>query len=172
MTNREFYRAVSNGKQDVLQLLIEILAESETSYCVIGGLAVNAYVEPIISLDVDIVVAVGNTERVIEAAERRGFKTELFPHYVNLNLPDSDLRLQLQTDLTYQDFIPRAETKEVLGYSMAVARLKDVLAGKKLAYQDSTRRPSKRQKDLADIMRIVEAYPGLKAQLPDGVLPE
>jgi len=55
---------------------------------------------------------------------------------------------------------------------MMVARLKDVLAGKTLAYQDSSRRPSKRQKDLADIMRIVETYPELKAQLPSGMLPD
>lgn len=38
------------------------------------------------------------------------------------------------------------------------------------AYQDLTPRKSKRQKDLADIMRLVEAHPGLKSNLPADIL--
>jgi hypothetical protein len=34
------------------------------------------------------------------------------------------------------------------------------------AYVDQARRASKRQKDLADIMRLVETHPALKADLP------
>jgi hypothetical protein len=44
-----------------------------------------------------------------------------------------------------------------------------VLAGKVWAYSDKTRRASKRQKDLADIMRLVETHPELQASLPDEV---
>jgi hypothetical protein len=47
-----------------------------------------------------------------------------------------------------------------------VAALKDVLQGKIWAYNDAERRASKRQKDLADIMRLVESHPELNAQLP------
>jgi hypothetical protein len=81
-------------------------------------------------------------------------------------LAGSDLRIQLQTDSRYQDFIPRARTKKVLGYMMKVADVEDVLKGKTWAYQDETRRRSKRQKDLADIIRLIEAYPGLRRRLP------
>jgi hypothetical protein len=35
---------------------------------------------------------------------------------------------------------------------------------------DDTRRPSKRQKDLADIARLLEAYPGLRGHVPPEVL--
>ena len=49
---------------------------------------------------------------------------------------------------------------------MAVACIKDVLKGKIWAFADETRRKSKRQKDLADIMRLVEAHPELKKELP------
>ncbi len=57
-------------------------------------------------------------------------------------------------------------TGPVLGYTMKVARLEDVLEGKVWAYMDKARRRSKRQKDLADIFRIVEKYPHLEETLP------
>jgi hypothetical protein len=51
-----------------------------------------------------------------------------------------------------------------------VARLEDVLQGKIWAAQDPTRRGSKRQKDLADIARLVESYPDLRRQVPVDIL--
>jgi hypothetical protein len=55
---------------------------------------------------------------------------------------------------------------------MRVAALEDVLQGKVWAYSDSTRRRSKRQKDLADILRLVEAYPHLASPLPESIRKE
>ena len=52
---------------------------------------------------------------------------------------------------------------------MKVATIEDVLTGKIWAYSDEERRMSKRQKDLADIMRLVEAYPELTNKLPTGI---
>jgi hypothetical protein len=132
----------------------------------IGGLAVNAYVDPVVSLDIDIVVAFEDVETTSSAAKERGLEVEPFLHSLNMSSPRSDLRIQLQTDPRYQDFIPRAELKDVLGYKMRVANLEDVLQGKVWAYMDETRRKSKRQKDLADILRIIEAYPQLGVKLP------
>jgi len=45
-----------------------------------------------------------------------------------------------------------------------------VLQGKVWAAQDSKRRPSKRQKDLADISRLLEAHPELRGRVPQDVL--
>ncbi|MCJ7729381.1 MAG: hypothetical protein MUO27_05850, partial [Sedimentisphaerales bacterium] len=59
--------------------------------------------------------------------------------------------------------------RNVLGYTIKVARIEDVLEGKVWAYMDKTRRKSKRQKDLADIFRIVEKYPQLEATLPQSI---
>jgi hypothetical protein len=42
----------------------------------------------------------------------------------------------------------------------------DTLRGKILVWQDPERRASKRQKDLLDIMRLVEAHPKLRKLLP------
>lgn len=52
---------------------------------------------------------------------------------------------------------------------MRVASLSDVLQGKIWAYSDPQRRGSKRQRDLADIARIVEAYPDFFMTLPDTI---
>ena len=166
MTGKEFLNAVANGETDLLQTFLDVLRETGADHCVIGGLAVNAYTEPVVSLDLDVVVATDRIDGVAEAAADRGMKVERFPHSVNLAAPGSDLRIQLQTDPRYQDFIPRAVEREVLGYPLRVAAVEDVLQGKLWAYQDESRRGSKRQKDLADIARLVESRPDLEPRLP------
>ena len=51
-----------------------------------------------------------------------------------------------------------------------MAAVDDVLRGKIWAAQDSTRRASKRQKDFADIARLIEAFPELREQVPPAIL--
>jgi len=58
----------------------------------------------------------------------------------------------------------------VLGLQLPVASIPDVLAGKVWAAQDLTHRPSKRQMDLADIARLLEAFPELRGVAPEGIL--
>lgn len=172
MTGKEFLNSLANGKTDILQLLLDILSKTGSHYCLIGGLAVNAYVEPVASLDVDIVLADGDVTAVVNAAKERGWRVERFEHSLNLSGSGSDLRIQIQTDPCYQEFIARAELRDVLGYKMKVARLEDVLQGKVWAYMDKTRRRSKRQKDLADVLRITETFPELVPELPQGLQEE
>jgi hypothetical protein len=166
MTSRDFFNSLANGHADILQLLLDILADSGSGYCVIGGLAVNAYAEPVVSLDLDVVVATDGVDRMCAAAAAKGLKIETFEHSVNLSSAKSDLRIQIQTDKRYQTFIARSVPKTVLGYRMSVAAMEDVLQGKIWAYSDQRRRKSKRQKDLADIIRLVETHPELEDQLP------
>jgi hypothetical protein len=168
MTEKTFYNAVINDKEDVLHQFLSILHTLKTDYCVIGGLAVNAYAEPVVSLDMDIVIAFEQQERILEAI-RNIFSADVYPHSINLTSKQSDIRIQIRTDRRYQEFISRASSKPVLGYEMKVASVEDVLSGKIWAYQDEARRKSKRQKDLADILRIVEAYPDMKSRLPQEV---
>ena len=56
MTEKEFLNAVAGGRDDVLQLFLDTLSRTGVDYCVIGGLAVNAYAAPVVSLDLDVVV--------------------------------------------------------------------------------------------------------------------
>jgi len=172
MTGKEFINSLANGKVDVIQIFLDIVAETGSDYCLIGGLAVNAYVEPVVSLDVDVVVAVDDLESITRAAQVRRLRVTRFEHSVNLDSPHSDLRIQLQTDPRYQGFISSSAEKHVLGYRMKVAALGHLLQGKVWAYLDETRRRSKRQKDLADILRLIEAYPELRMQLPAGLREE
>lgn len=171
MTKKEFMNSVSNGREDILQQMLDLLNEMKVDYCVIGGLAVNAYVEPVVSLDLDLVVVAEATDNLLKAAEKI-FNIEKFPHSMNLSSTKSDLRIRLQTDHRYQDFIARSSIKEVMGYEMKVAAVEDVLQGKIWAYFDEERRKSKRQKDLADIFRLVEGYPHLKDLLPESLKTE
>ncbi|MBN2382648.1 hypothetical protein JXQ70_07180 [bacterium] len=169
MTEKEFLNSIARDHTDILQQFLAILDETGSPYCIIGGLAVNAYVEPVISLDIDVVVAVQNIGNVIKAISIRHWKSVQFEHSLNISAAGSDLRIQIQTDPRYQKFIDGSEIHSILGYDLKVASLKDVLTGKVWAYSDIARRPSKRQKDLADIMRIVEEYPDLMTDLPQNL---
>ena len=153
----------------ILDSFIDCLKSNGVKYCVVGGQAVNAYVEPLVSLDMDVVVASEHLER-LEILLGSLFSIERFPHSLNVSMPDSDLRIQIQTDSRYLQFLTRGTEREVLGMKLPVADIKDVLQGKIWAVTDSTRRPSKRQKDLADIGRLIEAFPELRDKVPQGVL--
>jgi len=53
---------------------------------------------------------------------------------------------------------------------MSVASLQDVLLGKIWAYTDETKRKSKKQKDLSDIMRLVETHSHVRTELPSEIV--
>lgn len=170
MTKREFTQRILNGKQDVLQAFLDRLKEKKIKFCVIGGLAVNAYAEPVVSLDLDIVVA-SRKIRSLRENLTAGFKAKEFPNSLNITCAGSDLRIQVQTDPRYQAFLEKARLKNVLGYEMPVARIEDVLQGKIWAALDGARRPSKRQKDLADILRLLEKRKRLARLIPAELKP-
>ncbi len=92
------------------------------------------------------------------------------PHSLNVSAPDSDLRVQIQTDPRYAPFVDRATPQTILGHRLPVASPEDVLEGKVWAVLDPARPPSKRQKDLADIAHLLEAFPSLRQQVPLAVL--
>jgi hypothetical protein len=132
---------------------------------------VNAYVDPLVSLGLDLAVAVDQIGQ-IRAAMQQSFQVEEFPHRLNVSSPGSDLRIQIQTDPRYSDFVDRATEREVLGVRLPVAALEDVLQGKVWAASAPERRPTKRRKDLLDIARILEANPHLKSRVPAPILKE
>jgi len=164
-----FWKTVMADKVEFLERLIALLTDHGIRFCVVGGQAINAYAEPVVSLDLALVIAVDQAGRA-EALLREAFSVEPFPHSLNVSAPGSDLRAQIQTDPRYAPFVERAETHELLGLRLPVACLEDVLQGKVWAVLDSARRPSKRQKDLADIARLLEAYPALRGLVPGDVL--
>lgn len=127
----------------------------------------NYYAEPLISLD--LVVATDQLEAA-ETVFAQRFAVRRFPHSLNITPGSSNLRVQIQTDPRYGDFVDRAERGEVLGIKMLVASARDVLRGKVWAAQDPSRRASKKRKDLLDIECLVEADPSLRELVPRGIL--
>ena len=170
MQAKEFWKVVTADRVDFLDRLISTLEEHAIRFCLVGGQGVNAYVEPVVSLDLDIAVATDDLARVGVVLRERFGTVELFPHSLNVSDAGSDLRVQIQTDPRYGGFVDRAVTHDVLGRRLPVAAIEDVLQGKVWAALDETRRPSKRQKDLADIARLIEAYPALRSQVPEQIL--
>ncbi len=168
MLGKAFMNTVANDKGDFLQEFLNILEEHQMSFCIIGGLAVNAYVEPVVSLDLDVVISIDQVDKLIKLLDAQ-FQVNREAHSINVSNTHSDLRIQIQTDPRYQEFISRSVRKTVLGYTIPVASIEDVLQGKIWAWRAPTRLPSKRQKDLADIVRLIETYPKLVSQLPDSL---
>lgn len=164
-----FWKTITMDQANLLEQLIGLLNEHNIQYCVIDGQAVNAYVEPLVSLDLDLVVALEQVDQV-ESLLAKDFSVRRFPYSLNVSIPGSDLRVQIQTDPRYADFVRRAEQREVLGLVLPVASLEDVLQGKVWAVQDPARRGSKRQKDLADIARLLEVYPKLRNLVSEEIL--
>ena len=53
-----FWKTTTMDQANLLVRVIDVLNENGIRYCVIGGQGVNAYVEPLVSLGLDLVVAV------------------------------------------------------------------------------------------------------------------
>ena len=166
---RQFYDWQTAGGGDDVSRLVATLERLEITWCMIGGLAVNHWArEPMATADVDVVIAAGQVDAAVKSLQKAGFKAKKFPWSVNLK-GRSQVTVQISTEEVYRDFPSRSVPADIHGILMRVASREDTLRGKLLAYQDSQRRASKRQKDLLDIMRLVEAHPKLRKLLPAAV---
>ena len=149
MTAAEAYELTTQGGTTDFARLIKA-CESVGTYCLIGGLAVNCYVEPVYSADVDI-VATAVDAPAFSACLESGL---------------SHIRIQFTTDDRYQAFLARSVESEVLGVRVKIASLADVTQGNLWAYSDPQRRLTKRKKDELDLIRLAEAHPELKSNFP------
>jgi hypothetical protein len=165
MTAAEIYESVTNGGASDFAELVTVLNENKP-WCLIGGLAVNCYVEPVYTMDVDLVVVAANLEQIGREVEAAGFRVKRFEYSMNAQRPGSELNVQFTTDVRYQDFLARASEREVLGHRIPVASLEDIVRGKVWAWQDEQRRSTKRKKDELDLMRIAEGHPQLRQSIP------
>src|SRR5450631_279829 len=103
MTAVEAYELTTKGGATDFARLIGA-CETFGPYCLIGGLAVNCYVEPVYTLDADIVMVSTSLPLISAYLREQGYKVEDHPHSVNAWPPESDLRIQFTTDERYQDF--------------------------------------------------------------------
>ncbi len=169
VTAAEVYESVTSGGASDFAVAVEIF-DRGGPWCLIGGLAVNCYAEPVYTVDADFVVIARELPKVEVALREAGFSLRTFPHSLNARRPGSQLVLQLTTDPRYQDFPARSERREVLGLSVPVAALADVIRGKVWAWEDRERRLTKRKKDELDLLRLAEAHPEMRASLPPEIV--
>jgi hypothetical protein len=165
-----FWKAVVEDRSNFLERVLALLEEHRIRFCVIGGVAVNAYSEPLITQDLDIVVAAGDLERALGLL-RDQFRVREFANSFNVYDPGSKLQVQLQRDPTMADFVDRAMEREVLDLRLPVAAPEDLVRAKLAAATEPTRRPSKRGKDLLDVARLVSAFPRLLRAVPPELRP-
>src|SRR5438045_7915746 len=114
MTASEIFESITGSGTSDFATLVRILNQ-RGPWCLIGGLAVNYYVEPVYTLDADIVVIASNLSQLSAHLREQSFKTEEHPHSVNALAPGSKLRIQFTTDERYQAFLTRSVQAEVLG---------------------------------------------------------
>jgi hypothetical protein len=169
MTEGEFFAAVTGHESDLVRAVAALRASGQP-FCLIGGLAVNNYAEPVVTLDADFAVVA--SAGLPSALKSQGFEVEEFPHSINARLPGSKLRLQITVNSRYADFPSRAIDSIIFGVAMPVAALEDVLRGKLWAFADEKRRASKRAKDRADIIRLCEDHSHLVNHIPPKLIPE
>ena len=153
MTATEIYESVTNGGASDFAEVVAVLNRYKP-WCLIGGLAVNCFVEPVYTTDVDVVVVAANLEQIERELKAVGFRVKRFEHSMNAQRPGSKLNVQFTTDPRYQEFLANLTQQE------------NVVRGKVWAWQDNQRRPTKRKKDELDLMRIAEAHPELRELIP------
>jgi hypothetical protein len=166
VTERQFYDwQTAGGGGDVLHL-VETLERLEIPWCMIDGLAVNYWAEePLATPDVDVVIAAERVDDAVNALLTAGFQAKRFEWSINLK-GSSKVSIQISTDEMYREFPSRGVPADVHGILMRVASLTDTLTVQIVVWRDQRRRPIKRQKDLLDIMRLIESHPDLRAELP------
>jgi hypothetical protein len=165
MTAAEIFESVTGSGSSDFALVVDIL-NRRGAWCLIGGLAVNCYVEPVYTLDADIVVIASELPTIKDELINSGFSVEEFPHSLNAKMPKSDLRVQFSLDPRYQEFVNDTTIRKVLDQQVPVASLANVVRGKIWAWSDERRRLSKRKKDELDLIRILEAYPEVQDLMP------
>lgn len=167
MTAKQFYDWQTSGGTDDVMRLVDALERSDIPWCAIGGVAVNHWAdEPMVTQDVDFVVTAETIELAVAKLQEAGFRPERFQWSINFK-GRSRISLQLSTEECYRAFPERAVPADVHGILLRVASLEDTLSGKIMAWEDETRRQSKRLKDLGDIARLVESHPTLWTKLPE-----
>lgn len=167
MTSKQFYDWQTSGGTDDVMKMVNCLEMADIKWCAIGGIAVNYWAEePMVTRDVDFVVASEDADKAIKSLESAGFKHERYAWSINFT-GCSSVSLQLSTEDFYRDFPSRAVPADVHGILLRVASLEDTFKGKIKDWSDMERRQSKKIKDLADIARLVESHSYLWLSLND-----
>jgi hypothetical protein len=152
-------------KEQTLKLVVDLLTERRIPYAIIGGMALQVYVEdPRTTVDIDI--AVRSREEIPRSElERLGFKhTGSFEHYENFRSPDK-IMVQFSAEPECAGVVHRAVVHDALDREICFITPVDLVRAKLRAAEDPARRTSKRFIDFADIKTLFEEHPDLPGEL-------
>lgn len=144
--------------------LLEVLETNRIYYCLLGGFAVNSYVEPQKNPDMELVVERDQLGPLVLVLKKR-FKVERFFRYIKVHEKHHAAQARILTGDRYQLFVGRTQLQNILGGEIPVASLKNVLKAKEWSALDKNTRPEERRRDLADIARILAVKPSLDKSL-------
>ena len=154
MTAKQFFDWQTSGGADDVMRLVDCLERADIAWCAIGGVAVNHWAEePMVTQDVDFVVATDAVDRTVSLLEEAGFQAERFDWSINFK-GRSKVSIQLSTEEFYREFPARAVAADVHGILLRVASLEDTLHGKMKAMERS------RREGKASGSRILPILPG------------
>lgn len=166
MTHREIFDSAVGGS-GALKQIIDILAVN-VDYCLIGGTAINYYVEPIYTGEVNFVISPNDKIKILKALQGAGIDFKDDDTCISIPVPKtSRLTIYINTDSRYQGFMANTHAGLLFDeFKVQLAALEDLIQGKIWSLEDSCRKVSKQFKDQADLCRIVENYPKLIKLLP------
>jgi hypothetical protein len=168
MTEIELYDGVIMEGTSDLFFVADTLRRHNAGWCLIGGMAINAYVTPLYTADCDLVVVAAALAAVLTDLAAADWRIKEFPFSVNAQRrlkrdekSTHKLMVQFTRPERYQPFADRAVLRPVFGRDLPVASIPDLVQGKLWALADPSRRESKSLKDTLDVLRLAEEYPEL-----------
>lgn len=144
---------------------LDILEDCRIYYCLLGGIAVNCYTDPLENQDLELVVKSDQLDALILTLKKQ-FIVERTADYFKVYEKPQTTQVRILLGDRYQPFVGRAQLHNILDFEYPVASLKDVLKAKEWSAMGKNTRPTERQKDLADIARILAVKPSMDKSLP------
>jgi hypothetical protein len=160
-----------DSKERPLRLLAELLERQGVPYALIGGLAVQLHTrEPRTTLDIDLAVRT-YAEVPRTALLAAGFEhTGRHAHSDNWRAPGRGaLKQRTAVQFSAEDegiteAVERATIVDIApGARLRVVTVADLIVLKLAAAREPTRRPSKRERDVADVLALLEDHPEVKS---------
>ncbi len=165
-------RSEGDSKEQPLRLIAALLEQEHVPYALIGGVAVQIHTaDPRTTLDIDLAVLT-YADVPSDALRRAGFEhTGRHAHSDNWRAPGPGLITQRTAvqfsaeDVGVADAVRRATTIELGdGVRLRVASVADLVLLKLTAAEESNRRPSRREHDVADVLALLEEHPEVQSR--------
>ena len=152
-------------KEPALLALARVLDGHGIPWAIIGGIAAQVHLdEPRTTLDIDVAVLdrAGLPMAELVAA---GFRHQASFPYSDNWLGAGDVPVQFADDPVWRDAIGRAARVTLGDTTLPILAAIDLLRAKLVAARDPARRKSKRLRDVADAVALVEQTPSLLDEL-------